>query len=644
MKIDKITLSNNIISMYGNHSAGERHKQSELIHQGESVKNNIVQNRPAERVSLSGSECLSQKNDQIAFTGDPKLLTKIAKQALDAGENLDVPAWASKMGGADWFDKVLKNVDKNETFYEAVVALVVAGVLKPVCVLAMPGAEMEDKQMSATKNAASAFIGFVLSNLILNPCSTAVNKITDSLNGKNPTKYIKNMDYVEALKNEDLLPGLKTTLGDSFKTTYKKVWDVGVSPMKAAMTLALTPIIVNTLFGKSKKKKEEAKKQPIQNSMNQMAVLNAIRMQNSHQTQAPSFNGQQQVSFSGNKQNQNAPSFTGNVSKVIELAKDVAPKKKSALGKLKDSYCNFLGEPIAKLIGKIADTKAGKKLVEGSAHFEKPSARWSDMASIAITYFYVQNTAKSKKIDEERKLPLMINNVMVTVASSTAAFLIDKFTDKPMEDIFKGYLKKHESTLHDKSNINAVKTLAKALEGRADADEVKTLMRHSDDLLEGGLDGMSQNLKDAIEALKNNDVVKRAIKEKIIENDDVAKIAAAGFEKQASKIYKNISKTKSLTVFTLTVRFLVTVLMTPVIGKVVAMVNKKLGRGKYKNENQQLNTNSIPPAGSETFGMKDFMNGLNQTNNQPRNSQNSFNFNNQVVEKDDDDHDEDDDD
>ena len=79
-----------------------------------------------------------------------------------------------------------------------------------------------------------------------------------------------------------------------------------------------------------------------------------------------------------------------------------------------------------------------------------------------------------------------------------------------------------------------------------------------------------------------DDVVKRAIKEKIIENDDVAKIAAAGFEKQASKIYKNISKTKSLTVFTLTVRFLVTVLMTPVIGKVVAMVNKKLGRGKYK--------------------------------------------------------------
>ena len=55
-----------------------------------------------------------------------------------------------------------------------------------MCVLAMPGAEEEDKQFTATKNALSAFIGYLLSYAVLDPISSGVNKFLD-----NPGKYIK---------------------------------------------------------------------------------------------------------------------------------------------------------------------------------------------------------------------------------------------------------------------------------------------------------------------------------------------------------------------------------------------------------------------------------------------------------------------
>lgn len=608
MEIKKLQTDN--LSMYGNPTGKVRLKEHN------SIQNNNIQNyRPAERLSLGGSERSRETNSDISFTGDPKLVTKIAKEALQKGSSMDIPAWAEKMGGADWFKKVLHSVNKNETFYEAVVALGVAGILKPICVLAMPGAEMEDKQMSATKNFVSAVAGFGLSNLILSPCSDAVNKITKSFDSKNPTQYIKDMDYINALKNEELLAGMKSTLGDSFKTTYKKVWDVGVSPLKAGITLALMPYVLKALFGDKKKKKEENK--PQNNPLSQMTVMNTIRMdKNSSSKKAnPSFTGNGSTET---KQNspfaQNEISFTGKEAAITDAIKTGAAKVGGKIGQAKEAYCGFLSEPIAKFMGKLSGTTPARKLVETFAHFDKPTARWSDMASFAITYFYINNTRKSEKIEEERKLPLMINNFMVTVASSTAAFLIDKYTDKPMENLLKGYLVKHEDTLHKQSAKTITETLEKALKAtEVDKNEIANLTRHSDDILQGAdIKSMSSHLQDAIQELKNNDVVQKAIKSNIISADDISKMAVSGFEKQASSVFKNIMKAKSLTVFTLTVRFLVTVLMTPVIGRVVDVVNKKLGRGKYAQDKNLPQSANIPPAGSETIGMKDFLSTLNK--------------------------------
>ena len=683
----------NNTTMHGGALNLERHR----VHENAASKHNTKLNndfRPAERVSIGGSELFQADNLVLnktpktspSFTGKEKVIKTtaemvkgIATEAINKGAMEDIPKWADKMGGANWFKSVLKSVDKNETFYEALTALVVAGMLKPVCVLAMPGAEMEDKQMSATKNSVSAFIGFGLSNLILGPFSSAVNKVVKSIDSKDPTKYIKDMNYVDALKNEELVTlangtKLKSTLGDAFKTTYKKLPDLGVSPMKAALTIALTPYILKLLFGKDKKDKTP-KKNPVENPMNKMTIMNSIRMNanNVHPVQT-AFNGQKvqnnnNPSFTGNAQNNsslnNNPSFKGSIAseigdeaseyfasgvkKTIELVKK--QDKSTGFKRLKELYNGIFDKHIAKGIGWIAPRKMGQKLVETTARFEKPSARWSDLASFAITYFYVSNTAKSDKIEEERKLPLMINNVMVTAASSTAAFLIDKYTDKPMENLLRSYLKHNDADLYNKANKKIVESLQIALDEGFDQADIDALKKHSSELLSGGLENVSDGLKDAIKALKDNDIVQRAIKEKIIENDDIAKMAASGFEKQAKAIYGNISKAKSLTVFTLTVRFLVTVLMTPVIGRVVAFVNKKLGRTKDDDSNGKQNAYpNAPIPGSETFGMKDYMKTLSGVtipntsslnNNQFSSTEQNSSINKEEIDEDDKDDDDD---
>ena len=225
----------------------------------------------------------------------------------------------------------------------------------------------------------------------------------------------------------------------------------------------------------------------------------------------------------------------------------------------------------------------------------------------------------------------MINNFMVTVASSTAAFLIDKYTDKPMENLLKSYLKNNEAGIYEKSNKEITKALELTLKEGKELDK-DAMLRHADRILDGG--ELSDAFKNAVKSLNENEIIKQAIDKELINSDEVMQMAASGFEKHASKIYKVISKTKSLTVFTLTVRFLVTVLMVPVIGKVVEIVNKKLGKdtGDDDDDDKKVNKNKnqskadddddddddddkkliIPPPGSETIGMYDFMHSLNK--------------------------------
>lgn len=85
-----------------------------------------------------------------------------------------------------------------------------------------------------------------------------------------------------------------------------------------------------------------------------------------------------------------------------------------------------LDKHIAKGVAKLSQTKFSDKLVEFTRKLPNPPARWADLESAAVTFFYMWNTWKSDKIDEERKVPSMIQNGAVTIASSFAALAIDE--------------------------------------------------------------------------------------------------------------------------------------------------------------------------------------------------------------------------
>lgn len=235
-------------------------KKAENISEHKNTDKNLYKNRPAKSVNFSGSASLDTQ----------KIIKSALKELIEEGGKdfrgvKDAPQWAVNFIKSDKVNHTLKLVKDNEALFENIITIFLAGLLKPICVLAMPGAEEEDKQMAATKNFVAAVAGFVLSSLILTPISKSVKKVT-----KDMSKFKINPEYAKLIdpKWEDIVVG-KTKdgkdimggyLADAYSTFYKKVADLGITPTKAKITITFMPYLLNALFGKRNKAKEEAAK------------------------------------------------------------------------------------------------------------------------------------------------------------------------------------------------------------------------------------------------------------------------------------------------------------------------------------------------------------------------------------------------
>jgi len=276
------------------------HYKSAGAHKKENNSKDI--NRPTESVSFGGSavsngntkEAEKKKNfkKKIALIGG-------VSAALIAGVAVLVSN-LRKAGGGNLAKGIALNQkfynaaefsEKNEAYVKNILALGLAGLLKPICVLAMPGADEKDKQFTATKNALSAFIGFALTSAILSPVSKGVDKFM-----KNPQNYLPqghkliqefqeatNKPYVVAISKKpkfSLLDRLKgkeppeyINTYDSFKIVYKNALGLITAPLKAYLTIKAMPFILKLVFGEDKKKSKENKEQPLF-----MQVLNQPNM------------------------------------------------------------------------------------------------------------------------------------------------------------------------------------------------------------------------------------------------------------------------------------------------------------------------------------------------------------------------------
>ena len=219
----------------------------------------------------------------------------------------------AQKGVKNVFNKTVEFVYDNEAAYNAIYALIVAGILKPMAVLNMPGSEDKDKQIVATKNFLQAFIGCFLSytiggglikkaidvvknNLkliegvdennklkVLKADSTKALELAKDVlkkeGNKNPTidevankagdlvenfkknhlkAFESNPEFVKNLK--DKTAGIKSTYSDAFEALWKNSTGAITAIAKAKVSSLLLPGVMAFLFAKKNLEKEMQEK------------------------------------------------------------------------------------------------------------------------------------------------------------------------------------------------------------------------------------------------------------------------------------------------------------------------------------------------------------------------------------------------
>ncbi len=161
----------------------------------------------------------------------------------------EAPEWANKLVKKPWFDKAVDKSGGMAAIVESVFTLMLVSIARPLATLAMPAAEDKDKEMLAAKNVVSGVIGFALALLFFAPLSKATKKILD-----NPGRYIKKSpELVEKLtKTKDVTDEAQymanSKFRDHYRTVFSKGADVLVSPLKSAIIIGSTPLILKWMF------------------------------------------------------------------------------------------------------------------------------------------------------------------------------------------------------------------------------------------------------------------------------------------------------------------------------------------------------------------------------------------------------------
>ncbi len=202
----------------------------------------------------------------VAFSGSGAS-KKTSEAAAKVFNNLG-NTFTDKIFRSDKFKKLVEIFEEKTVVAQALVALAVAGVLRPATNMAMAGKDdREDSMYAAAHAISSAVIGFIVSSLVMAPFDKAFRKIKE-----NPKEYLaerKIMNKDGSVKKE--LESLANLLGIEEigvrklekSKPYKKISKMAqmipdsivLGIPKAMLTIALIPPILKYVFGWEKKPK-----------------------------------------------------------------------------------------------------------------------------------------------------------------------------------------------------------------------------------------------------------------------------------------------------------------------------------------------------------------------------------------------------
>lgn len=89
-------------------------------------------------------------------------------------------------------------------------------------------------------------------------------------------------------------------------------------------------------------------------------------------------------------------------------------------------------DSLARGMGKIIDNPQVQNFTE-KFHNTNIATHMFAATGVLLSSFFILSTAKSKKIEEERKKPLMMNTAISCAIATVGGYTIDKLLDKPIQ-------------------------------------------------------------------------------------------------------------------------------------------------------------------------------------------------------------------
>ena len=280
------------------------------------------------------------------------------------------------------FNKFLDILADNSLIADALIALGLTTIARPASIYIIPTKDPHEKKKNnyqVAHSVATGILGLATTIAVAEPIKRGVKKVMN-----NPTKYMKK-DPSYIIENPRV-----------FKETAGRLHQPIFLPLRAALTIAIVPPILK-MFGLSK-------------TVDNVQPSDKAKVDYSFM----SFKGSDSKSFKG---------FT-KVKSSYDKAYDKASGKAQSTPSFKGAGA-LVTEGIAKGVGKIADTNGFKKFIEWFKEKNNWFPHLIAAESLWLSGFYMQQTAKSKSIEKDQKLPMILNQGITAGLCTVGAYGLD---------------------------------------------------------------------------------------------------------------------------------------------------------------------------------------------------------------------------
>ncbi len=298
--------------------------------------------------------------------------------------------FGEKLAVNKWFNKFLDILADNSLIADALIALGLTTIARPASIYIIPTKNPVEKKKNnyqVAHSISTGVLGLATTIAVAEPVKRGVKKLMN-----NPSKYMKkDASYIK--ENARV-----------FKETAGRLHQPIFLPLRAALTIAIVPPILK-MFGLSK-------------TVENVKPSDKAKVDYSFM----SFKGADSKSFKG---------FT-KVKSSYDKAYDKAAKVNSSNPSFKGAGA-LVTEGIAKGVGKIADTNKFKQFIL----WFKDQKNWFPHLiageSLWLSGFYMQQTAKSKSIEKDQKLPMILNQGITAGLCTWGAYGLDGVINKKLD-------------------------------------------------------------------------------------------------------------------------------------------------------------------------------------------------------------------